>query len=181
MENITQLLLAWNSGDLSARNKVSALVYDRLKDIAEQRFARERAGLTLQPTALLHEAFVRLWKSDVTPSNSRHFYALAAVHMRSILVDHARRKLADKRGGQQERCLLENVPLGDDMASVEFLDLDNALVALEREDAAIAKMLELSYFGGLEQTDIAKVMQISLSTVERGLRFGRAWLKRALT
>jgi RNA polymerase sigma factor (TIGR02999 family) len=175
--SITELLDAWRSGDANARARVSALVYQRLHQIARQRC--EQLHGTLQPTALLHEALLRLWEGAMVPNDRQHLYALASTHMRAILVDQARRRLADKRGAGT--LIVTLGAAAGAMAEVNYLELEDALQRLEREDARTATMLVLSYFGGLDQAEIAANMALSLSTVERGLRFGRAWLKDALT
>jgi RNA polymerase sigma factor (TIGR02999 family) len=185
---ITELLNAWRAGDAVARERVSSLVYARLKALAVQRFARESSGHTLQPTALLHEALLRLWGSEVTPRDRQHLFALASMHMRSILLDHARARLAQKRGGDAVKVLVgsldevaaERSGHSGAQAAIDFLALEQAIVQLELDDPRTAQMLCLHYFGGLEQGEIAEQLALSLTTVERGLRFARAWLKQTL-
>lgn len=194
---ITELLAAWRSGDLHARERVSELVYARLKALAVQRFSRESAGHTLQPTALLHEVLLRLWGSAATPKDRQHLFALASLHMRSILLDHARARLAQKRGGAPIQVDLNLQILQPDdspeafdavgmrhanaQAAVDFLALEQAIQQLEQQDPRTAQMLCLHYFGGLDQAEIDEQLALSLSSVERGLRFARAWLKQALS
>ena len=188
---ITELLNLWRAGDVQAREQVSTLVYARLKALAVQRFTGESAGHTLQPTALLHEALLRLWGSAATPRDQQHLFALASMHMRSILLDHARAKLAQKRGGGALQ--IDLAPLDDIAAAansvgpssaqpaVDFLALEQAIAQLEQQDPRTAQMLCLHYFGGLDQSNIAEQLALSLTSVERGLRFARAYLKQALS
>lgn len=178
---ITGLIDAWRSGDVSARDRLSTLVYAQLHAMAEQRVGRDAANATLQPTALVHEALMHLWQTPERPKNRSHLFALAALQMRSILVDYARARAASKRGGDAVRVTLD--PAAEHLVAAEsdFLELEDALLALEREDAKSAEAMTLNYFGGLNQDEIAEVQAVSLSTVERSLRFGRAWLKRALS
>jgi RNA polymerase sigma factor (TIGR02999 family) len=178
---ITGLIDAWRGGDVSARDRLSTLVYAQLHAMAEQRCGPGAASATLQPTALVHEALLHLWQAPDRPRNRAHLFALAALQMRSILVDYARARSASKRGGDALRVTLD--PASEQMVAAEtgFLELEDALLALEREDPRSAEAVTLNYFGGLNQEDIAEVQAVSLSTVERSLRFGRAWLKRALT
>lgn len=178
---ITGLIDAWRSGDVSARDRLSTLVYAQLHAMAEQRCGRDARSATLQPTALVHEALMHLWQTPDRPRNRAHLFALAALQMRSILVDYARARSASKRGGDALRVTFD--PAAEHLATAEtgFLELEDALTALEREDARSAEAMTLSYFGGLGQEEIADVQSVSLSTVERSLRFGRAWLKRALS
>jgi RNA polymerase sigma factor (TIGR02999 family) len=181
--NITVLLKAWQGGDRAAFERLSASVYDELRSMARRRLASERGGHTLQPTALVHEAYMRLVDGDVDWRDRAHFFATAALHMRSVLVDHARARLADKRGGGALRVTLDERSAGasgDADADADFLALDEALRTLEREDPRTAKVIELTYFGGLKREEIAHVLEVSVPTVDRGLRFGRAWLKQSL-
>lgn len=177
---ITGLIDAWRGGDASARDQLSTLVYAQLHAMAEQRCGRDAGNATLQPTALVHEALMHLWQTPDRPKNRAHLFALAALQMRSILTDYARARSASKRGGDAVRVTFD--PAAENLIAVEtdFLELEDALLALEREDAKSAEAVTMNYFGGLNQQEIAEVQAVSLSTVERSLRFGRAWLKRAL-
>lgn len=179
--DITVLLQAWSDGDPLAGEQLGALVYQELRAMARNRLAGERSDHTLQPTALVNEAYLRLVQGGVSMNDRIHFFATAALHMRSILVDHARARLAEKRGGDQLR-----VTLGEDLPAPEFgqdadlLTLDSALSALHEADERTARVIELTYFGGLQRDEVALALGVSVPTVDRALRFGRAWLKQAL-
>jgi len=175
---LTALLSAWRAGEAGARDRLSILIYDQLKGLAYSRFAREGSMQTLQPTALVHEALMRLWQAAEQPQNRAHLFALAALHMRSILIDYARAKGAERRGGNQPQLTLERFEELVPAATSDFLELEEALCALEREEPRAAEAITLSYFGGLSQEEIAEYQGASLSTVERSLRFGKAWLRR---
>lgn len=179
--DMTALLHAWRDGDHDAGDQLSAAAYEHLRDMARRRLAGERDGHTLQATALVHEAYERLIQGDVDWSDRAHFFATAALHMRSILVDHARARAAEKRGGGAVAITLHD-DLGDagQDAIGHLLLLDDALDRLQREDERTARVIELTYFGGMTREDIAGVLSISVPTVDRGLRFGRAWLRQAL-
>lgn len=180
---VTQLLLDWQSGDPKALEALTAAVYGELRRLAASHMRKERKDHTLQPTALVNEAFLRLagiedknWKSRA------HFFAIAANVMRQLLVEHARASGARKRGGD-----LAKAPIEDALASVgqgpgdEILCLDEALTALAEVDERKSRMIELRYFGGLEIAEIAEVTSTSVATVGRDLRIGLAWLHRYLS
>ncbi|MDZ3824595.1 MAG: ECF-type sigma factor [Pseudoxanthomonas sp.] len=177
--NLTVLMRAWQAGDGQARERLNAAVYQELRVMARRRLAGERGGHTLQPTALVHEAWLRMADGDADWRDRAHFFATAALHMRSVLVDHARARLADKRGGGALRVTLDDGLAASD-ADADFLALDQALAELESEDARTAKVIELTYFAGLKRDEIAHVLEVSVPTVDRALRFGRAWLRQAL-
>lgn len=155
-------------------------VYERLRQLAAQHFARERSGHTLQPTALVHEAFLGLQNSAIDWQDRHHFYALAAQMMRRLLVDHARSRLRQKRGGDQLRVELDSLELPTSESDVDLLALDSALERLLTINERTSRVLEMIYFGGLTQDSVAEVLDISRRTVDRDLNFGRAWLKREL-
>ena len=178
---ITQILRRWQGGDLDAVNDVVPLLYDELLAIARRQLRRERPGHTLQTTALVHEAWVRLAGTEVPANDRAHFLALAAGSMRRVLVDHARRKKADKRGGGAARVDLEDALAISPEPSIDLVELNDALDRLAGVDPRKARIVELHYFGGLEQTDIATVMEVSLSTVEKDLRLARAWFRQQLS
>lgn len=178
--DITMLLHAWGSGDAVAGEQLGALVYQELREMARQRLAGERGDHTLQPTALVNEAYLRLVQGGVSLNDRIHFFATAALHMRSILVDHARARLAGKRGGDQVRVTLAEDLQAPDSGDAELLALDVALTALQEADERTARVVELTYFGGLQRDEVAQALSISVPTVDRALRFGRAWLKQAL-
>ena len=175
---ITALLHAWRDGDADALPQLTELVYAHLRTLARQRL-RGSEPSTLDPTSLVHESFLRLCNADVDWHDRAHFFALAALHMRNVLIDHARARDADKRGGGAVHVTL-TADAASASATPELLALDAALRRLEGEDARTGKIIELTYFGGLNRDEIAHVLAVSVPTVDRGLRFGRAWLKREL-
>ncbi len=179
--DITVMLHAMREGDASAAEAVSAAVYGQLRELARRRLASEREDHTLQPTALVHEAYLRLLGSSTDWRNRLHFFATAALHMRSILVDHARARQASKRGGDLLRVTLSDAVLDPSTDAADgLLALDQALRQLEGADPRTARVIELTYFGGLTRDEIADLLDISTPTVDRALRFGRAWLKHAI-
>jgi len=177
---ITRLLQNWNQGDAGSRDRLMRLVYDRLHRLADQHFSGERSGHTLQPTALVHEAFLNLEKVDVEWRDRDHFYALVAQMMRRLLVDHARSRARLKRGGDQLKVDLESGDVSSPAPSADLLALDAALTKLASHSQRTARTLELIYFGGLTQDAVAEVLGISRRTVDRDLKLGRAWLRTEL-
>jgi RNA polymerase sigma-70 factor, ECF subfamily len=180
---VTVLLHNWRQGDSSALDKVAEIVERELRRLAASYLRRERPGHTLQPTALVNEAFLRLMgQGDRVDWESRsHFIAIAARHMRQILVDHARRRRAGKRGAGATVIPLDNVPASTDPRSVDLLALDEALEKLAEADPRKARAMELKFFGGLEMAEIAAVLNLSVKTVEKDVRMAGAWLRAALT
>ena len=179
--NITQLLNAWRAGDEQAGEVLTPLVYDELQALAYRLFRGERKSHTLQPTALVHEAYAKMINVDVTWQDRAHFYALAARMMRRLLVNHAKAGNAIKRGGQNIRVTLnEEVVAGSDQ-DADFLDLEEALQKFAEIDARKAELIELQYFGGLSFKEMQEVTGLSSSTIDRDLRVARAWLKNYLT
>jgi len=178
----TALLIAWRGGDEAARERMLPLVYDELRRLAAGYLRRERVGHTLQPTALVHEAYVRLIdQRQVDWANRAQFIGLAAVMMRRILVNHARDRVADKRGAGAE-----HVPLtvaGDPVGApeIDLLDLHDALERLAELDRRKSEIVELKFFGGLTIEEIAETVQVSRATVEREWKFARAWLFNAIS
>ncbi|AKS42490.1 sigma-70 family RNA polymerase sigma factor [Wenzhouxiangella marina] len=177
---ITQLLRHWSQGDERARDQLLARVYDRLHQLADQQFRRERGNHTLQPTALVHEAFISLDSVDIEWQGRDHFYALVAQVMRRLLVDHARSRARQKRGGGQIQIELEDCDASTPAPSTDLLALDEALTRLAERSERIARALELCYFGGLTQDAVARILDISRRTVDRDLKLGRAWLRAEL-
>ena len=179
---VTRLLIAWNAGDPSAVEKLMPLVYAELRDIAERQFRRERAGHTLQPTAVVHEAYFRLVdQTRVTWKNRGHFFAIAAQAMRRILIDHARGRDAEKRGGREDRVTLDvGIASPEPADDLDLLALDEALVRLKELDEPQARIVELRFFGGLSIEETAEVMETSASSVKREFRSARARLFREL-
>ena len=179
---MTALLQAWNEGDLDAREQVMVLVYEELRRRAEAHMHRERQGHLLQPTALVHEAYLRLVDQRHTAWRGRaQFLAVAAEIMRRILVDWARAHLASKRSGQWSRVSLDAVVGAGQPYDVDLLDLDTALTRLATFDARKSRIAELRFFGGLSLEEAGHVLQVSPRTVERDWEAARAWLFKALS
>ena len=177
---ITVLLRAWRAGDRDALDALMPQIYRELHRLAEVFLRGERAGHTFSPTDLVSEAYLRLGSAQPDDWADRvHFFALAARAMRQLLVDHARRRVAAKRGGGQRPVTLDEQLVGTDRPD-ELLRLDEALDALAAEDERKARVVELHYFGGLTQSEIAAALEIHANTVARDLRFAQAWLQRHL-
>ena len=177
---ITQLLQKWQAGDRAALNQITPLVYDALQRIAIRFRNRESADLTLQATEIVHEAFVRLVDAKVEWQDRAHFFAIAARTMRRILVDHARAKYSDKRGGQFNKITLdENLAIASKSQDL-LLDFDDALNKLAAIDPRKSEVLEQHVFGGLTYDEIAEVFGISAATVDRDLRFAKAWINKEI-
>jgi len=176
-ENVTKLLLELSNGEHSAVDALLPVVYDELKKLASSYLRRERVGHTLQPTALVHEAYIRLIdQTRVNWQNRAHFFGVAANVMRRILVDHARKHNAGKRGADfQKFSLDENVNKAIEISN-ELVALDDALNELAKVDPDNARLVELRYFGGLTFEETAEVMNVSVITVKRHWRVARAWL-----
>ena len=179
---LTGLLLAWSKGDSGALEALIPLVYDELHSLAERYLAQEDSGHTLQPTAVVHEAYLKLVdQKRVTWRNREHFFAVAAQAMRRLLVDHARRRDAQKRGGAATRVSLEEAAPSIVPREADVVALDQALEKLAALDARQAKIVELRYFGGLTLDETADVLGTSPSTVVRDFRLAKAWLYRELS
>ncbi|NOT62133.1 MAG: sigma-70 family RNA polymerase sigma factor [Acidobacteria bacterium] len=184
---LTRLLIAWSAGDARALEQLTPLVYAELRRLAHSYMRSERAGHTLQTTALVHEAFLRLLGNPQEQwQNRAHFYGIAAQMMRRVLVDYARTNLRAKRGGAQVRVALEDVGEGAGQAvaqasfDVEVLALDAALAELNTIDARRARVVELRFFGGLSVEETAQVLHVAPDTVIRDWRVAKAWLFRHL-
>jgi RNA polymerase sigma factor (TIGR02999 family) len=182
MNEVTQVLDAFARGDACAADRLLPLVYDELRALAAQRLAQEQPGQTLQATALVHEAYLRLVDGDKAANwNSRaHFFGAAAEAMRRILVDQARRKKADKRGGQSRRVPLDAADVGFTSPADDLLDIDEALTRLAAEDSQAAQLIQLRYFAGLSIEDAAEVIGISRSTAYEHWSYARVRLKTLL-
>lgn len=184
MSDVTRLLAAIDQGDSQASAKLLPLVYDELRRVARSQMARERAGHTLQATALVHEAYLRLLGDEAGRWDGRgHFFAAAAEAMRRILIEHARSKHAAKRGGKHERAQLSEdlPPIASPCENVDdLLALDEALDRLAQTDAAKAELVKLLYFAGLNLEEAAAVQGISRTTAYRHWQFARAWLHDAM-
>jgi RNA polymerase sigma factor (TIGR02999 family) len=178
-DSITGLLQQWRGGDTAALGKLSPLVYQELHRIADYLMRRERQSHTLQPTALVHEAFLKLLGNEINWSDRKHFYAVAARQMRRILVDYTRARKRKKRGSDYLRVTLDENCLAQD-PGLDLLEIDDALGKLHKLDPRKHDMLELYYFAGLTIEEIAKCYELSTKTVQRELRLAEAWLHTAL-
>jgi RNA polymerase sigma factor (TIGR02999 family) len=175
------LLLDWRHGNQAALDELLPLVYNELRRLAQARLRQEPQGHTLQATALVHEAYVRLVDLDqLTLSDRAHFFAMAARVMRQVLVDHARRKRSDKRGGGATKITLSGVSAAAQALDVDVLDLDNALEELAALDDRMARVVELKFFVGMTLDETADSLQVSHATVERDWAMAKAWLFRRL-
>jgi RNA polymerase sigma-70 factor, ECF subfamily len=182
--SVTELLARWSGGDISARDALVPLVYDELRRIA-RRCLTDRAAHTLQPTALVHEAYLRLAKRDALNVRDRaHFYSMAAQMMRQILIDHARKQQAAKRGGLAVTLTLDEAPEAPDPAknisTLDLIALDDALRELASFDPRQCKIVELRFFGGLSIEETAELVDISPATAKREWATARVWLHRAI-
>jgi RNA polymerase sigma factor (TIGR02999 family) len=179
---ITDLLQAWNNGDSQALAKLIPLVDHELKKIAHAYMLREKPGHTLQTTALVHEALIKLLEGEkIDWQSRRHFYALVARRMRQVLIEHARARLAAKRGGGAEHVEVDEGILLTTEMSEELVMLDEALEKLAKIDDRKAKVVEYRYFGGFTNEEVAELLDIAPSTVDREWRIARSWLKREMT
>lgn len=175
------LLDQWKQGNRDALDQLVPLVYDELRDLADSFLRRERHSHTLQPTALANEAFLRLLGQHATWQSRAHLFGIAAELMRRILVDHARRKRAAKRGGPAGLLQLDDQIDFGSSRSVDLIALDDALQTLERLDPQQSRIIELRFFTGLSLEETAEALGLSVSTVKREWRSARAWLSRELT
>lgn len=177
---VTDLLIAWSQGDERAPEKLAPLVYDELHRLAEHYFRNERSGHTLQPTALVHEAWLRLAQTNrMTWQNRAHFIGVAAEMMRRVLVDHARRRRA--RDGAETKFTLDEALDVPKEQSVDLVALDEALNSLNRLDPRQRRIVELKFFGGLEIAEIAEVLGLSPATIKRDWAWARTWLHREIS
>jgi len=178
---LTALLRDWSAGDSTALERLTPLVYDELRRIARHHMGRERKDHTLQPTALVHEAFGRLIDADIPWNDRVHFFAVVAVTMRRVLVEHARKANREKRGGQAARKItLDEGAAVESPRAIELLELDQALDRLAAFDERKARAIELHYFGGMTYDEGAAVLNVSAATFHRELRMARAWLQREI-
>lgn len=179
---VTKLLQAMEAGDPTAADRLIPLLYDELRVLAGRLMRAERPDHTLQPTALVHEAYLRLVdQRQVQWQGRAHFLGLAARMMRRVLVDHARARATAKRGGEQVRVTLDDETLASDERGLELLALDEALERLAEEDPRAGRVVELRFFGGLTVEETAGVLETSPVTVKRDWQYARAWLSRALS
>jgi RNA polymerase sigma factor (TIGR02999 family) len=179
--DVTNLLVRWSQGDHSALEQLTPIIYADLLRVARVRLRREPADCTLEPTALVHEAYLRLAEQkQLHAENRMHFYAIAANTMRRVLIEHARRRMAEKRGGGVRITLHTGMDVAEDRAP-DVVVLDEALSKLSEIDARKSQAIELKYFGGLSTEEIGQVLGISVSTVGRELRLGQAWIRREMS
>jgi RNA polymerase sigma factor (TIGR02999 family) len=180
MSEVTQILTAIEQGDPQAAEQLLPLVYDELRKLAAQKLAQEKPGQTLQATALVHEAYLRL-VGDQQFDGRGHFFAAAAEAMRRILIGNARRRHALKRGGQAQRVDLDGIELADQPADDKLLAMEDALVRLTEKDPVKAELVKLRYFAGLTNQEAAGLLGISTATAERYWAYARAWLQQEIT
>ncbi len=179
--DVTQILARVRAGDEDARDELLPVVYEQLRGIARGQLSRERPGHTLQATALIHEAWLKLGNLDrAAPEDRTHFFGIAARTMRQILVDHARRKNAEKRGSDWERVTLDIALDQLQQRELDLVALDEALTQLAEQDARKTRVVELRFFGGLSMPEVAEVLGVSVRTAEGDWYLARAWLRKAL-
>jgi len=180
--NVTQMLHDWSDGDREALDKLIPIVYTELRRQAAGYLRRERPGHTLQTTALIHEAYLRLIdQKDVRWQNRAHFFAIAAQLMRRILVDHARSRQAAKRGGSDIKLPLEATMIASEGSEVDLVALDEALERLAAIDPQQGRVVELRFFSGLSVEETAEVLGVSTRTVKRDWNVAKAWLRREIS
>jgi len=181
-QEVSQLLRAWGEGDQTAFEKLMPLVYEDLRRMARRHMGRQGPGHTLQTTALIHEAYLRLVdQKEARWQNRTHFFAVAARAMRQILVDYARARHAAKRGGEAVVVSLDEAVAPSDERSAELLALNDALESLAAIDHRKCQVVELRYFGGLSVEETAEVLKVSPETVARDWRMARAWLRHEIS
>lgn len=179
--DVTRLLVDWSGGHQQAADQLIPLVYEELRRLASRYLGRERPGHTLQPTALVHEAYLQLIdQRQVRWQNRAHFFGVAATLMRRILLEHARNLHAAKRGGTVQKVSLDEASVLPQRQDVDLLALDDALTSLTALDPQQGRIVELRFFGGLTQEEIGEVLAVSPTTVKREWRVARAWLVREL-
>jgi RNA polymerase sigma-70 factor, ECF subfamily len=180
-QRVTQLLVAWGGGDSAALNELMPLVYEELHRLAHHYMSRERPGHTLQSSALVNEAFVRLVdQREVRWQNRAHFFGIAAQMMRRILVDYARQRRFIKRGGDPRQVLLDEAMIVSEERAADVVALDDALKGLAEIDQRKSQIVELRFFGGLSIEETAEVLGVSPGTIMRDWTLAKAWLRRAV-
>ena len=178
---VTQLLVGWRRGNERARDRLLTLVYDELHRRAEFYMRGERSDHTLQPTALVHEAYARMVNMELTLQDRAHFFSIAAGTMRRVLVEYSRAHGSAKRGGDAIRVALDPDELPATADTRDLVDVDRALTRLQELDDRQGQVVELHYFGGMSYLEIADTLQMSPATVGRAMRYGKAWLRRELS
>ncbi|HEY0460827.1 MAG TPA: sigma-70 family RNA polymerase sigma factor [Pyrinomonadaceae bacterium] len=180
-QEITVFLKAWSGGNREAADRLMQLVYKELRKLAAKYLQKQHSDHTLQPTALVHEAYMKLIDaSQVDWQDRAHFFAVAAQTMRHILVDHARAATADKRGGGVQKIALDEAVSFSEKQDIDLIALDEALQQLAEQDATQSRIIELRFFGGLTVEETAAVLKISPATVKREWAMARAWLYRQI-
>jgi RNA polymerase sigma factor (TIGR02999 family) len=180
--DVTQILREWSGGDRDAPERLMPLVYDEMRRLARSFLARERDGHTFQPTALVNEAYLRLVdQTRVNWQNRAHFYGIASSMMRRVLIDHARAHATEKRGGVAVHLSIDDVQVPVEKRAASFLALDEALEKLAQMDPRKARIVEMRFFGGLSDEEIAEVLGVSSRTVLRDWKTARLWLYRELS
>ena len=180
--DVTKILQEWSDGDKSAAERLFPLVYDELKRHARKHLNHERNGHTLQPTALVHEAYLKLVDQTILSAENRtHFFGIASRVMRQILVDYARQHNAEKRGGAAQRFSIEDFDILPEQSSADILELDEALNKLKAIDERKCAVVDMRFFGGLKETEIAEVLGVTEKTVRRDWQFAKLWLFRELS
>jgi len=174
--DLTRLLRRWRDGDGRVFSSLIEHAYPVLRRIAAHRVSSHNGAATLAPTELVHEAVLGMMQAPMDFANRAHFFATMSLAMRAILVDHARARAADKRGGNGVQVSLSAVESGNAESAFDLLALDQALLQLEAMDRRCAQVMHLTYFGGLQQDEISVVLDVSIPTVKRDLRFARSWL-----
>jgi len=181
-QQVTQLLVAWRGGDQAARDELMPLVYEELRRLAHQYMSRERPGHTLQTSALLNEAYLRLVdQKNIDWQGRAHFFGIAARLMRQVLVDYARKRGYAKRGGDAHRVPLDEAMIVSEERAADVVALDDALKSLAEIDPRQSQIVELRFFGGLSIEETAEVLAVSPGTVMRDWTLAKAWLRRAVT
>lgn len=176
-ETFTRWLVEWRNGSQDAAERLFAAAYQELRRLAAWQFQNERTGHTLQPTALVNELYIKLFEGEpIEWQNRAHFFAVAAQQLRRLLIDHARARLADKRGGGDVRLSLTEVNGLAAPRQEDLIELDEALRRLEALDQRSSQVIELRFFGGLSEKEAAEVLGISVATLKRDWDFARAWL-----
>ncbi|HLJ47748.1 MAG TPA: sigma-70 family RNA polymerase sigma factor [Bryobacteraceae bacterium] len=184
MENpdpaITRLLRSWGSGDASAGEELMPLVYDRLRSLAASHLRHERPGHTLAATALVNEAYLKIADASIDYQDRVHFFAVASTAMRRVLVDYAKHHKRQRRGGGVARADFDEALAVSANPDASILEIDEALTELAKVDPRKVRIVELTYFGGLSNTETAKILGLSEPTIKRELRMARAWIKDSL-
>jgi RNA polymerase sigma factor (TIGR02999 family) len=181
-QQVTQLLVAWGSGDQAARDELMPLVYEELRRLAHRCIRRERPGHTLQTSALINEAYLRLVdQKNIQWQDRAHFFGIAARLMRQVLVDYARKRSYAKRGGDARRVSLDEAMIVSEERAADVVALDDALKGLAEIDPRQSQIVELRFFGGLSIEETAEVLAVSPGTVMRDWTLAKAWLRRAVT